>query len=81
MGESGALVYASATGVFLGGAGVATSGAAAGVPLPATAIVMVPGARPRTIPVDPGVPDDTADLYVISTAGTQTVSFVAAQGG
>lgn len=74
-------MYASAAGVFIGGASVATSGAAAGVPLPATTYVQVPGARTRTVPVVPAVADDAAVLYAISVAGTQTLAYFAPQGG
>jgi hypothetical protein len=80
MGQNGALVYASATGVFIGGANVAVSGAAAGVPLPSAQCVQVPGSAARDLPLI-GAGQDTATLYGISAAGTQSVSYVTAASG
>jgi hypothetical protein len=76
MGSGGALVSASADGVFIGGPNVAVSGDAMGVPLPAMTPVMVPGAQPQDIPVL-GAGLDVAALYGVSADGSQSVSFAA----
>ena len=62
-GTGGVALYASATGVFVGGNNVAISGANAGPQLPATTLVVFPTSAGPT------------GLYGISSAGTQTVSY------
>jgi hypothetical protein len=79
VGQDGALVVASATGVWIGGANVAISGANAGVPLPTTPVT-VPGAAARMLP-SIGAGQDTAVLYGISNTGAQTVSWLTAATG
>jgi hypothetical protein len=80
MGQNGALVYTATAGVFIGGPGVTVSGATAGVPLPASQYVQVPGSAARDLPLI-GAGQDTATLYAIATTGTPSVSYVTSASG
>lgn len=82
LGEGGALITGSVSGCFAGGPNVATSGTSIGIPVPvAPTTLFVPGARTIPSTAVPSGADQTCDLYVISAAGSQSVTYLAPQGG
>lgn len=61
--DDGVLVYASASGVYVGGSSSVT--ASTGFPIPATTPVLIPTSGART-----------ATLYAIAQTGTPTISVI-----
>jgi hypothetical protein len=80
IGQDGALVFTSSSGVFIGGPNVAVSGPNAGIPLPSSQYVTVPGAAARALPLI-GAGMDTAILYGIVASSTAPVSWLTAATG